>query len=110
MTELTRDAIFISHANPEDNAFTVWLGARLTAAGYEVWADVLRLRGGQDWQRLLEDALRHKASKVLLVGTEHGVQKQGVRNEIQIAHTVSGASAMRNSSYRCASRTSMLRS
>ena len=89
MTALTRDAIFISHANPEDNAFTVWLGARLTAAGYEVWADVLRLRGGQDWQRLLEDALRHKASKVLLVGTEHGVQKQGVRNEIQIAHTVS---------------------
>ena len=48
MTETGRDAIFISHANPEDNAFTVWLGARLTAAGYEVWADVLRLRGGQD--------------------------------------------------------------
>ena len=72
----TRDAIFISHANPEDNAFTVWLGARLTAAGYEVWADVLRLRGGQDWQRLLEDALRHRACKVLLVGTEHGVQSK----------------------------------
>ena len=88
MTALTRDAIFISHANPEDNSFTVWLGARLTAAGYEVWADVLRLRGGQDWQRLLEDALRNKACKVLLVGTERGVQKQGVRNEIQIAHTV----------------------
>ena len=33
MTTLTRDAIFISHANPEDNEFTVWLGARLTAAG-----------------------------------------------------------------------------
>lgn len=89
MTTLTRDAIFISHANPEDNEFTVWLGARLTAAGYEVWADVFRLRGGQDWQRLLEDTLRNKACKVLLVGTEHGVQKQGVRNEIQIAHTVS---------------------
>ena len=48
MTALTRDAIFISHANPEDNAFPVWLGARLTAAGYEVWANVLQLRGGQD--------------------------------------------------------------
>ena len=33
MTTLIRDAIFISHANPEDNEFTVWLGARLTAAG-----------------------------------------------------------------------------
>ena len=87
-TEVSRDAIFISHANPEDNEFAVWLGARLTAAGYEVWADLLRLRGGQDWQRRLEDALRNKACKVLLVGTEHGVQKQGVRNEIQISHNV----------------------
>ena len=33
MTTLTRDAIFISHTNPEDNEFTVWLGARLTAVG-----------------------------------------------------------------------------
>ena len=85
MTTSTRKAIFISHANPEDNAFTIWLGARLTGAGYEVWADVLKLRGGQDWQRLLENALRNKACKVLLVGTEKGVEKQGVRNEIQIA-------------------------
>ena len=88
MTETTRNAIFISHANPEDNTFTIWLGAHLTAAGYEVWADVLRLRGGQDWQRLLEDALRNKSCKVLLVGTEQGVKKQGVRNEIQIAGEV----------------------
>ena len=88
MTEAGRDAIFISHANPEDNAFTVWLGARLTAAGYQVWADVLRLRGGQDWQRRLEGCLRNKAFKVLLVGTAEGIKKQGVRNEIQIAHSV----------------------
>ncbi|MDE0261311.1 MAG: toll/interleukin-1 receptor domain-containing protein [Bryobacterales bacterium] len=88
MTETGRDAIFISHANPEDNAFTVWLGARLTAAGYQVWADILRLRGGQDWQRRLEGCLRNKAFKVLLVGTEEGVKKQGVRNEVQIAHSV----------------------
>ena len=85
MPTLTRNAVFISHANPEDNAFTIWLGARLTAAGYEVWADVFRLRGGQDWQRVLENALRNKTCKFLLVGTKHGVQKQGVRNEIQIA-------------------------
>lgn len=39
-----RPAIFISHAAPEDNAFTLWLGAKLAALGYEVWADVLRLR------------------------------------------------------------------
>lgn len=83
-----RNAVFISHANPEDNEFTVWLGAHLSGAGYEVWADVLRLKGGQDWARKLEDALRNKAIKVLLVGTRVGMEKQGVRNEIQIATDV----------------------
>ena len=79
MTNVSRDVVFISHANPEDNAFTVWLESRLTAAGYAVWADVLGLRGGQDLQRRLEDCLRNGVCKVLLVGTEHGVAKKRVR-------------------------------
>lgn len=83
-----RPAIFISHASPEDNAFTLWLGAKLAALGYEVWADVLRLRGGDDWQRKLEHALRTRAAKVLLVANPRAVDKQGVRNEIQIASDV----------------------
>jgi hypothetical protein len=80
-----RQALFISHANPEDNVFTLWLGGKLTALGYEVFADILRLKGGQDWERILEEAIRIKAAKFLLVATPHGVQKQGVRNEITIA-------------------------
>src|SRR5580658_2692969 len=83
-----RQALFISHASPEDNAFTIWLGAKLAAGGYEVWADVLRLNGGDDWQRKLEDALRNRACKVLLVANQRAVDKQGVRNEIQIASDV----------------------
>lgn len=85
MSDAAREALFISHASPEDNAFTLWLGAKLTAFGYEVFADVLRLRGGDDWERILENAIRAKAAKVLLVATPNGVQKQGVRNEITIA-------------------------
>jgi len=84
-----REVLFISHANPEDNPFCLWLGAKLAAMGYEVWADVLRLRGGDDWQRKLEDALRNRTRKVLLVANGTSVQKQGVRNEIQIASDVS---------------------
>ena len=80
-----RKAIFISHSNPEDNAFARWLGAKLVAMGYEVWADVLRLSGGKDWSRELEDALRNRSAKMLLVATSESVEKQGVRNEIQIA-------------------------
>jgi hypothetical protein len=81
-------SLFISHASPEDNAFTIWLGAKIAAAGYEVWADVLRLTGGDDWQRKLEDALRNRACKVLLVANQKSVDKQGVRNEVQIASDV----------------------
>ncbi len=83
-----RQALFISHANPEDNEFTIWLGSHLSGAGYEVWADVLKVRGGEDWARKLEHTLRERACKVLLVGTPRGVEKQGVRNEIQIASEV----------------------
>ena len=72
-----RRAIFISHATPEDNPFTIWLGANLAAAGYEVWADVLRLNGGDDWQRKLEQALRERACKVLLAANATAVSKQG---------------------------------
>lgn len=83
-----RNAIFISHATPEGNSFTLWLGAKLSAMGYEVWADVLRLRGGDDWARKLEEGLRERAKKVLLVADPISVAKQGVRNEIQIATEV----------------------
>lgn len=86
--EEPREAIFISHASPEQNVFTLWLGAKLAAMGYEVWADVLRLKGGDDWQRKLEHALRHRAAKVLLVADPISVDKQGVRNEIQIASDI----------------------
>jgi hypothetical protein len=35
MGEAARQALFASHASPEDNAFTLWLGAKLTALGYD---------------------------------------------------------------------------
>ncbi len=52
--------------------------------GYEVWADVMRLHGGTDWSRELEKALRQRAIKILLVCTPAGLDKQGVRNEIEV--------------------------
>jgi hypothetical protein len=32
--DAARQALFISHASPEDNAFTLWLGAKLTGLGF----------------------------------------------------------------------------
>ena len=89
MIDTQRTALFISHATPEDNDFVRWLGAKLTALGYEVWADVMRLKGGCDWSRELEEALRRRAAKVLVVCTPTGLDKDGVRNEIEIASGLS---------------------
>lgn len=80
-----RSALFISHANPESNQFARWLGAKLAGMGYEVWADVMRLHGGSDWSRELELALRERAAKMLLACTPAAMDKQGVRNEIEMA-------------------------
>jgi len=44
----------------------------------------MQLRGGADWSRELEEALRKRAIKMLLVCTPTGLDKQGVRNEIEI--------------------------
>ena len=52
--------------------------------GYEVWADVMRLHGGADWSRELEQALRNRAVKLLVACTPFSMEQQGVRNEIEI--------------------------
>jgi hypothetical protein len=83
-----RPLVFISHATPQDNEFVLWLGTRLTALGYEVWADILKLRGGQDWTELLEDALKNRSRKVLLVASPEGLSKKGVLREIKLAQQV----------------------
>lgn len=85
----SRTALFISHANPESNHFARWLGAKLAGMGYEVWADVMRLHGGSDWARELEVALRERAVKMLLACTPVAMDKQGVRNEIEMAAQLS---------------------
>lgn len=44
--ESQRDTVFISHAYPEDNQFTLWLALRLAREGYPVWCDLTKLLGG----------------------------------------------------------------
>lgn len=48
-----RDTVFISHATPEDNEFTVWLASRLQMLGYKVWIDKNALLGGEKfWEEI----------------------------------------------------------
>ena len=80
-----RRLVFISHANPEDNEFASWLGTRLTAAGYEVWADILNLIGGETFWRDVGDAIKKEAAVVIVAVSRASYQKDGVLDEIAIA-------------------------
>ena len=84
-----RKVLFISHANPEDNAITTWYGARLSAAGYKVWTDLTRLLGGEEMWLDIDDALRFHARKVVVLLSRAAVdpRKEGVRAELDRAHT-----------------------
>lgn len=93
----SRDVIFISHATPEDNPFTIWLASRLQADGYEVWIDKQALLGGEKFWQEIDLTIRNKAAKVLLVYSENicyqkqpGVLKTGVEKEKSLAESVAG--------------------
>jgi TIR domain len=83
-----RKVVFISHANPEDNAITAWYGARLAGAGYEVWTDLTRLLGGEEMWLDVDDALRFHARKVIALLSRAVVdpRKEGVRAELDRSH------------------------
>ena len=88
MTEENRISIFISHAAPEDNDFTSWLSLQLIGLGYDVWSDVIVLKGGEDWWKIIENQIREKSIKFLLVLSEASNQKDGVLKELAIAQKV----------------------
>lgn len=83
--EKPRDLVFISHANPEDNEAAIWLSSRLAANGYQVWSDVTRLVGGEVFWDTIEDAIRKRAAKVIVLLSKRGHQKPGLLDEVNVA-------------------------
>lgn len=80
--EKIRDTIFISHATPEDNEFTVWLASRLQMLGYKVWIDKNALLGGEKFWEEIDQIIRNGAIKVLLVYSNNICQKDHEGNII----------------------------
>lgn len=85
--EIIRDTILITHANPEDNAIASWIAAKLSAAGYRVWIDLLGLRGGADFWDEIDDQLRNRTIKQIVLISKH-ISKQGVKKELAIGDIV----------------------
>lgn len=80
-----RDTLFISHANPEDNEFTLWLALQLAKEGYPVWSDLTMLLGGEDIWREAEKVIREKAVKFIYVLSKKSNNKTGPNRELKIA-------------------------
>ncbi len=84
-----RDTIFIGHANPEDNEFTLWLRSKLINEGYKVECDLTFLLGGEnDYWKSLQELLESGTIKYLLVYSKNTFLKQGVIDEWEQAKAV----------------------
>ncbi|TNE36136.1 toll/interleukin-1 receptor domain-containing protein [bacterium] len=96
-----RQTIFISHATPEDNDFSIWLASRLELLGYEVWIDKNGLVGGEKFWETIDGVIRNEAIKFLLVYSKNifqtdnngnpiaGKLKDGVYKEFSFAESIS---------------------
>ena len=82
---VSRDTIFISHANPEDNDFARWLYPVLVLNGYKVWCDLEKLKGGEDHWAEIEETIRTKAVRFLFVSTLASNKKEGTLKELAVA-------------------------
>ena len=93
-TELKQDnlqkknSIFISHATPSDNEFTKWLSLKLISFGYTVWCDILFLDKGVDFWKNIENEIRTKTCRFLVVLSEISNKSEGVLKEISVAEKV----------------------
>ncbi len=91
-----RDMLFLSHANPEDNDFTLWLAVQLAREGYPVWCDLTQLLGGEDFWKDAEQAIRERTIKLVYVLSKASNVKEGPLQELQVAKNVARDEQLEN--------------
>lgn len=92
----TRADLFISHANPEDNDFALWLSAKLRASGYQTWVDLENLRGGSIIWEEIEEAIRYRSAKFIFLQSEASLKRSNVLNEVDLAVSVERKRSLKN--------------
>jgi hypothetical protein len=83
-----RNMVFVSHANPEDNEFAMWLSLQLASNGYPVWCDLTKLLGGEDFWDDIQHALANRTIKFIFVLSRISNKKDGALQELAYAKTV----------------------
>src|SRR6476661_8216676 len=97
---MARDTLFIGHANPEDNEFTLWLQAKLINEGYKAECDLSFLIGGEeDYWKNLQELLENNTIKYLLVLSNVTFKKQGVIDEWEQVKIIAKKNGLRDFIY-----------
>jgi len=84
-TDPARSVIFISHANPQDNVFTLWLSQQLSLLGFDVWSDLNNLKAGDKFWEDIEATIRLQSAKVIVVLSQSSQTKANLLDEIDLA-------------------------
>ncbi len=82
---MSRDMVFVSHANPEDNEFARWISLRLANEGYPVWCDLTKLLGGETFWDDIQDAIKERTIKFLFISSRNSNNKDGTLQELDCA-------------------------
>ena len=88
-----RDTLFISHATPQDNDFSIWLASRLEMLGYRTWIDKKGLLGGEVFWQTIQNTIKNDAIKILFVYSENirdvnDNLKSGIDKELSYAESI----------------------
>jgi len=85
--EEERDHLFISYAT-EDIAVAEWLTYRLTALGYKVWCDRIKLLGGESYPEDIDRAIKDRTFRFLALLSRASLEKPNPRKERTSAHNI----------------------
>ncbi len=80
----TRDHVFISYAS-EDYELAEWLTLKLTAEGYKVWCDRIKLLGGESYPRDIDRAIKDRTFRLLALLSRSSIGKPNPVKERTLA-------------------------
>lgn len=85
---LDRHHLFISYRGGEDGTLAEWLTLRLTALGYKVWCDRVKLLGGESYPRDIDAAIKEQTFRMVALLSVHSIAKPNPVKERTLAHSI----------------------
>lgn len=79
-----RDHLFISYAT-EDFELAEWLTLKLTAEGYKVWCDRVKLLGGESYPSDIDEAIKDKTYRMIALLSKNSINKPNPKKERTLA-------------------------